>query len=94
MQEKYDVIVCVFSVSMKPENLRITNVTSRSFLITWDKPIRTYSAENYGYVLQVKDDKHACKEEVLYKCSDCEGGFQVKIKMNKIYTCILDWNQS
>ncbi|XP_060580092.1 tenascin-like, partial [Ruditapes philippinarum] len=63
-------------MSMKPENLQITDVTSRSFLITWDKPLETYSAENYGYVLQVKDDKGACKEEVLYKCSDCKGSFQ------------------
>jgi hypothetical protein len=64
-------------VSTKPDNLQVTDVTSRSFLITWDKPLNTYSAENYGYVLQVKDDKGACKEEVLYKCSDCEGSFQV-----------------
>ncbi|XP_060579783.1 SCO-spondin-like, partial [Ruditapes philippinarum] len=63
-------------MSMKPENLQISDVTSRSFHITWDKPITTYSAENYGYVLQVKDDKGACEEEVLYKCLDCKGSFQ------------------
>ncbi|XP_060571498.1 phosphatidylinositol phosphatase PTPRQ-like, partial [Ruditapes philippinarum] len=66
-----------YRMSTKPDNLQVTDVTSRSFLINWDKPINTYSAENYGYVLQVKDDKGACKEEVLYKCSDCEGSFQV-----------------
>ncbi|XP_060555440.1 phosphatidylinositol phosphatase PTPRQ-like [Ruditapes philippinarum] len=62
-------------MSAMPENLQITYVTSRSLLISWDKPVDTFSDENYGYVLQVKDEQVKCKEEVLYRCSDCTGSF-------------------
>ena len=61
-------------MSDPPTNLTITGVTSRGFDIFWGKPNRTYSEENYGYVLQIKDDKDTCLKEVIYRCSNCFGG--------------------
>ncbi|XP_053398222.1 tyrosine-protein phosphatase 10D-like [Mercenaria mercenaria] len=64
-------------MSEAPTDLDITNVTSRSFDISWMKPDKTYSAENYGYVLQIKDDQDTCVTEIIYRCSNCTGGFQI-----------------
>ncbi|XP_053397499.1 receptor-type tyrosine-protein phosphatase F-like [Mercenaria mercenaria] len=64
-------------MSEPPTKLDISNVTSRSFDISWMKPTETYSAENYGYVLQIKDDQDKCVIEIIYRCSDCTGRFQI-----------------
>ncbi|XP_053398221.1 fibronectin-like [Mercenaria mercenaria] len=64
-------------MSEPPTNLDITNVTSRSLYIAWMKPVETHSAENYGYVLQIKDDQDQCAKEIIYRCSDCIGRFQI-----------------
>ncbi|XP_060579780.1 sushi, nidogen and EGF-like domain-containing protein 1 isoform X2 [Ruditapes philippinarum] len=64
-------------MSESPTKLEVTGVTSRGFSISWEKPGKTFSEENYGYVLQIKDDTGSCWKEVIYRCSDCAGNFQV-----------------
>ena len=68
-------------MSDPPTNLQVTGVTSRGFDISWGKPGHTYSEENYGYVLQIKDNKGACWKEVIFKCSDCSGTFDVSFQL-------------
>ncbi|XP_053390205.1 tyrosine-protein phosphatase 10D-like [Mercenaria mercenaria] len=64
-------------MSEAPRNLQITGVTSRGFNISWDKPGEIYSEENYGYVLQIKDDQDKCVKEIIYRCSNCSGQFLI-----------------
>ncbi|XP_053392067.1 fibronectin-like, partial [Mercenaria mercenaria] len=64
-------------LSEPPTNLQITGITSRSFDISWMEPTETYSPENYGYVLQIKVDQDKCVKEIIYRCSDCVGSFQI-----------------
>ncbi|XP_060579781.1 fibronectin type III domain-containing protein 3B-like, partial [Ruditapes philippinarum] len=66
-------------MSESPTKLEVTGVTSRGFSISWEKPGNTFSEENYGYVLQIKDDTGSCWKEVIYRCSDCAGNFQVSL---------------
>ncbi|XP_060587917.1 uncharacterized protein LOC132743412, partial [Ruditapes philippinarum] len=65
------------AVSESPTKLEVAGVTSRAFDISWEKPGNTYSEENYGYVLQIKDETSSCWKEVIYRCSDCSGNFRL-----------------
>ncbi|XP_060580091.1 receptor-type tyrosine-protein phosphatase delta-like [Ruditapes philippinarum] len=62
-------------MSESPTKLEVAVVTSRGFDISWEKPGNTFSEENYGYVLQIKDETGSCWKEVIYRCSDCSGSF-------------------
>ncbi|KAL4233216.1 hypothetical protein ACF0H5_007900 [Mactra antiquata] len=57
-----------------PQNLQISNISSRGFIVTWDVPFNLHSEENFGYVLQISDDTEKCVTRVLYKCSNCNLG--------------------
>ncbi|KAL4233225.1 hypothetical protein ACF0H5_007909 [Mactra antiquata] len=57
-----------------PQNLQISNISSRGFIVTWDVPVNLYSEENFGYDLQISDDTEKCVTRVLYKCSNCNLG--------------------
>ena len=59
-------------VSDPPNTLEISDVSSRSMMISWTKPTRSYG-EILGYALQLRDSTQKCHSEMLIKCSDCIG---------------------
>ncbi|WAR08155.1 hypothetical protein MAR_018113, partial [Mya arenaria] len=59
-----------------PEDLNASAVSSRGFTLSWQKPVNTYSEEILGYLLQVKDGE-TCVVERQFKCSDCNGSYDV-----------------
>ncbi|KAL3881766.1 hypothetical protein ACJMK2_028160, partial [Sinanodonta woodiana] len=56
-----------------PEDLVITNVTSRSGIVTWNNP-NNLTGTLYGYSLHILNDS-SCTREVIWKCTDCQGAF-------------------
>ena len=64
--------VSTFSVSEAPEEIMVTDITSRSLRISWKKPIKSYG-DILGYVVQLHDDSGVCVRETILKCSDCSG---------------------
>ncbi|XP_053389656.1 receptor-type tyrosine-protein phosphatase F-like [Mercenaria mercenaria] len=71
----YTCIIHDREVSDPPSDLQTTVVSSRNITIKWNRPVNTYSEENYGYVIQLKNDSE-CVKEAVYRCSNCLGTFQ------------------
>ncbi|XP_053392061.1 uncharacterized protein LOC128554777, partial [Mercenaria mercenaria] len=59
-----------------PSDLKTTVVSSRSITISWNAPNNTDSEETFGYVFKLMMDD-ACVKEVVYRCSNCLGTFQI-----------------
>ena len=66
------------SVPGAPNNLNVSNIKSRSFMVSWTKPTNTFG-ENMGYAVQVRTSNDKCVMELIRKCSDCTQTFVVSI---------------